>query len=320
MSWQSAARFYRQLAMITKTGISMAQAITMAGGVAGGWHGQRAPSWSEGCSRGSDLGALLAADHENPLAVALVMAGEKSGRVPEMGTMLADYFDHLLSLRTLIITRLIYPLCLLHVALIVPNLIKVVSSGAPLYQLLLYPFLFWVLVAVLSAVLVSLKRSGALARLALSHPLRMFAMPLIEANTYRVVRAGLAAGLLIPDTLELAAGACGNRAMRARLEDAGTQVRNGLLPDLTGALVACDFPATPVSLIKNAEFAGRLEEVLLQVATLAEENFRTRSLYAAKIFTGTIYTIAAVTAAAVIISVYAGYIGQIKQVAGDDGN
>jgi type II secretory pathway component PulF len=142
-------------------------------------------------------------------------------------------------------------------------------------------------------------------------------MPMIVANTSQVLRAGLAAGMLVPDALELAAGGTGNRAMAERLRAAATDVRNGRLPDLAAALGACGFPSTELGLIANAEFAGKLEEVLRQVSVIAEESFRSRAMWTAKVFTGVVYTIALLVAAAAILSGAGAYIGQINEAAKD---
>jgi len=307
MSWQSAARFYRQLGMITRTGISLTQALTMAGGVAGGRHSALAGGWSDGCSRGSDLASQLRAAHEDPLTAALIQAGEKSGRLPEMAQMIADHFEHLMKLRSEIISRLIYPVLVLLFALMIPAVPGIFINGSPFWHVLVGPFALGVLAVVAVGFVVTTHRSGLLARLALSKPLVFFSMPLILTNTCRVLRAGFAAGMLVPDALELASGACGNRSMRARLEQAAVQVRGGGIPDLASAMTSAGFPLEMVQLIANGETAGRSEEVLMQVATVSEESFRIRSTYAARIFTGTIYGIAMLVASLVIIGMVSKY-------------
>ena len=73
MSWQTAANFYRQLAIINRTGISLPQAVVMAGNVAsmvriaGIMHRRGATP----APAVSDLASLMQRSGEYPLALAL---------------------------------------------------------------------------------------------------------------------------------------------------------------------------------------------------------------------------------------------------------
>lgn len=318
MSWATASRFYHQLALITRTGIALPEAIGMAGNVAGGWHGRHAPAWREACRGGGGLADQLEASGEARETVALIRAGERSGRLPELAQAIATAHDHRIELRSLVIARLLYPAVLLHAGLILPAVPPVVLGYASPWKLLLGPSVLYAVVAIGAIVLRLTTASGLLARLLLAFPLRGLAMPLIEAHTYRVLQAAFLSGMLVPEALELASGACGNRVMEGRLRAAASDVRSGLLPNLGSALAHVGFPRTPVGLVANGEQVGKTDEVLGQVTTLAEESFRTRSLYAAKVVTGTIYGIAMVMAIIAIFQGYGAYIGQIKDLTKED--
>jgi type II secretory pathway component PulF len=318
MTWTSAARFYRQLSLVHKAGISLAQAVGMAGGATTAEHRQQAPAWSQACTQGSQFADQLAASREEPFAIALIRAGERSGRIPEMATLIAEHYEHRISLRNLIIARLIYPVILLHVALIMPTVVMVLAYQWPVVTLLLGPGLIWSVAIALYVAETTSRRAGLTARLVLQQPLSFLAMPMVIANSCQVLSAGFTAGMLVPDALELAADGCGNREMARRFRAAGSGVRHGRLPNLAAALGECGFPSTELGLITNAETVGKLEEVLGQVATVAEESFRLRTLWAAKIATGVIYGIAMITAVIVIFSmVSAFYLGPIKETMKD---
>jgi type II secretory pathway component PulF len=313
MTWTSAARFYRQLSLVHKAGISLAQAVGMAGGATNGEHRLRAQAWSQACTQGSQFADQLEASKEEPFAIALIRAGERSGRIPEMATLVAEHYEHRLALRDLILARLIYPVILLHVALVMPAVVLVLAYSWPVASLLIGPACIWAVAFGVYLAEKTSRRTGLTARMVLQQPLSYLAMPMVIANSCHVLRAGLTAGMLVPDALELAADGCGNREMAARLRAAGEGVRHGRIPNLAAAIGACGFPSTELGLISNAETVGKLEEVLGQVATLAEESFRLRTLWAAKIFTGVIYGIAMLAAIIVIFSmVNAFYLGPIK--------
>jgi type II secretory pathway component PulF len=312
MSLMSSARFYRQLSLVHRAGIQLSQAVDMAGRVSGGHHGRASKAWSAGCGRGAALAEQMESTAEPSMAVALVRAGERSGRLPEIATALADYYDHLIQLRTLIISKLWYPVVLTHAALTIPALPGIIGGGKGLWTLVVGPALLWTAVGALVMFYLFSRKSGLLGRLMMLPPLSFLVVPLLEVNTYRVLRLAYAAGLLTPDALELAAGGCGARVMGERLTAAAFEVRHGGLPDLTAALKRCGFPEVGVGLIANGELAGKTEETLRQAEILAQDRFDTRTLWTARFVTGFITMVAMLVAAWQIISMWSGYINGVS--------
>lgn len=310
MSWASAARFYHQLGMVHHVGISLAQAVEMSGGATFGRHRELAPIWSRGCAAGGQLADQLEASGEPALAVALMRAGEHSGRVTEGARMLAEHFDHLIALRGMIIARSIYPLLVINLGLMVPAIPGAFLGTTPAWKILLGPAILW---AVIGAAAVSTRLAGAsglLARIALLPGGRFLAMPMLVSNVCRVLRAALSAGMLVPQALDLAAGGSGNRDMAERLRAAASDVRSGRVPDLTAALNACGFPRDAVNMIENGERSGKLEDVLTHVAVVYDESFRSRTMWTAKVITGVVYGLAMLLTAAVVLSMYGGVLNQ----------
>jgi type II secretory pathway component PulF len=318
MSWASSARFYHQLALVHRAGIPIAQSIEMAGAVARGRHAELAPEWSRGCAAGASFADQLAATAEPPLALALVRAGERAGKIPEMAGQLAEHYDHLIALRSLVISRLLYPLLMLHVALIAPMVPGVFLGTRPAWHVLIGPVALWLLIGSLAAADWILRGAGVMATLALRAPLSFLVMPLIVGNTARVVRAALSAGMLVPESLELAATASANRLMSNRLIEAASRVRGQTLPTLAAALAACGYPRQWVSLIESGGRAGKDEESLQQVAIVADEQFKSRTLWTARIFTGGVYALAMLIAVITIVLMYqAMYLGPINEAMKD---
>ncbi len=314
MTWSSAAIFYDQLRSLVAMGMALPQALGLAGNTSHGRHRALAPAWAAGCSSGRPLAELLAADGEPALAVALVRAGEASGRLPELCRELAGYYEHALAMRRLVIGRLVYPAFLVHVALVAAAIPGIAFSGASPSSLLAGPAVLWAVLALAWCVF-HLVGPQVRARVMLSPGLIGLVGPLVAANTCLVVRAGLAAGMLIPASLELAAPACGNRIYTDRLQAAAGAVNDGRLANLTAALEAAGLPTLVVQMVGTAEIAGKLEEALGRCATFQQESFRTRVEWTARVLSGTIYALAMGAAAYTVIELYGSYLGQVKALA-----
>ncbi|MBA2480989.1 MAG: type II secretion system F family protein [Planctomycetes bacterium] len=317
MSWSSAARFYHQLALVHRTGIALAPAIEMAGVSSHGHHRELAPAWSRGCSAGGQLADQLAAAGEPDLTVALIRAGEASGKLPEMAQAIAEHFEHAVQLRSLVIARLVYPTILVNVALMVPMIPPAFLGTAPAWTILLGPAILWSVVGAIVASGAFARSGGLAARFALAPGVRFLTVPLILANTCMVLRAALAAGMLVPAALELAAGSCGNREISATLTAASADVRNGRLPDLTTALETCPFPRDMMQVIRNGEVSGKTEETLRQVQVVSEESFKTRTMWTAKVLAGIAYGLAVLVAVIVIVMMMSGYVQMITSVSAE---
>lgn len=311
MSWARTATFHEQLAVTLNAGLSIAQAIELAGNTAGGAFTLRGRQWSAGCAAGKSLAEQLAAGEQPPFDVALVKAGETSGRLPELCRDLAAHYRHRIELRTLVIGRLVYPVMLIHVTLLALGVVLTFQSGWSPWIILGLPVLLWVVTA---GAWIALRLTGDTTRanLALAGPIAPLTLPLVAANTCTVLRAALSAGLLMPDALELTAGACGNQVLGRRLTDAGGELRHNRIASLSAALAKAGLPALVIDLTTSGERSGKLDETLGQAATVMRESFRLRAEWTARIVCGIIYAGAMLGAATVVILFYAGYMSQIN--------
>lgn len=317
MGWSASGRFYRQLGVMLKAGLPWDQALPLAGDTGGPAYARRSRAWARACTAGSALGDALAADGEPPLAVALMRAGEASGRLPEVCQELAGWYEHLVALRNQALGRLVYPALLLHVALALLALPGVIPGRLSPWWLLAGPAALWLLLGlgVLGASL--LRRGGLLASLALWPGVRFVCRPFVAANLCAVLRAGLVAGLRVGTATDLAAAACGNRVVGARLAAAGRQVEAGTLPSLAAALGVAGLDAITVDLVAAGEAGGTVDAALGRAADLHREQARLRSEWAARIATGLFYGLAMLVAAYTIVTLYAGYLGQVQETMRD---
>jgi type II secretory pathway component PulF len=313
MSWARTATFHEQLAVTLDAGLPISQAVALAGDVAGGALRPRAARWSTGCAAGKGLAQQLAEDGEPPFEVALVKAGETSGRVTEMCREIAGHLRHRIMLRTLVIGRLIYPVLLIHATLLALGIVLVAMRGWPLWSILAWPMALWLLVGS-AVVAMRLVGGDTRARLALSGPFAPLTLPLVAANTCTVLRAALGAGLLMPDALELAAGACGNSVLAGRLIAAGRDLRHNRLDSLSAAMARCGLPALVVEHTSTGERSGTLDRTLGQVAGLMRESFRLRAEWTARVVCGVIYGGAMLGAVATVLVFWMQYMGMIHEL------
>lgn len=318
MSRATAATFHEQLRTLLDAGMPIARSVELAGEAAGGIHHDRARTWAAGCAAGLPLAQQMRAAGEGELDVALIEAGELSGRTAEMCGEIAAQHRHVIALRTLVIARLVYPLCLIHVALVASAVPGVFLRGGSPWLLLAGPLGLWAAIAVAWAAVSLLGREGW-SRIALLRGVRYLAWPWIAANACLTLRAGLTAGMLAPRALELAAEACGNRVVGRRLAAAAKAVLHGSLPDVTSALRSAGLPPEVTRLTDVGERSGALDTELGRAAALMRESFRLRSEWAARIACGIIYGLIMLLAAATVIMLYAGYLGMATDFANQIG-
>lgn len=318
MSWEQTAQFYRQLAVLTRSGMPIINSLRLAGDVAGGRYRALSEQWALGCTAGRDLASQLAQAGEPTLVCALIRAGETTGRLPDLCVRIADHYEQLHALRSLAISKLIYPALLLHAGLVLPALPGVVMGTSSPLWLLAGPFTLWAVIIALFVIGRTSHEAGMLARLALLPGPRFVIQPFLTCNLCLVMAAATGAGLLPRPSLELAAEACGNRVLAKRLQAAGLAIDRGTIPDLTTALRSADLPTPIIALIAVGEQSGTLERTFEQAAVAARESFQSRATWSAKIFTGGIYALVMLFAAWQVISMYSGVLnGEMAEAAAD---
>ena len=249
--------------------------------------------------------------------MALVRAGENSGRLPELCDRLAVHYEHLDKLLWNFIGKAIYPVILLHAALITPNVPAVFLGTKPAIALLYGPLALWTLIAIGVIVAYSIRKSGMLARIMLMPGPILFARPLLTAMTCEVVGAAFAAGMLAPDALEMAAGAIPNRVWTAKMRDIAEESRRGRINSVGQALATLGFANDHAQILTSAETAGRIDQALTQVATIAEEAFRLRTEWGVRILNGILYAIAVIVVAGVVIGGMSQYVQAINDASKD---
>src|SRR4051812_9633370 len=94
MLWSNSIAFYHQLGVMTRAGMTLAHALDYTRGATSGWYRARAGGWAAGCQGGAPLAGQLREAGEQTLPVALIAAGETSGRLPEMCAEITAFYEH----------------------------------------------------------------------------------------------------------------------------------------------------------------------------------------------------------------------------------
>jgi type II secretory pathway component PulF len=252
--------------------------------------------------------------------LALLRAGETSGRLPNIFSTLASHYDERARLLRETLSNLAYPAFLFHFAILLGPLPELVQSGNVLAYAGKIGVVFApVYLAVALLAWAAQGRHGERWRAFLEQVVRAIPLAgaarrdLALARLCAALEALLTAGVGIIDAWELAADACGSPALRRVVRRWRPQLESGATPaELVGQ--SPEFPATFASLYATGEVSGTLDDSLRQLRALHHESgshrLRTLSEWLPKI----VYLAIVLMIAWRVVSFYTGYFGQINQV------
>jgi type II secretory pathway component PulF len=323
------AEFYQQLAQLTAAGLGVVSGLEQLK--------RHPPSRSfrapiqhllDRLAQGHTLaGALQSPDPWLPeFDVALIDAGERSGRLDGCFRLLAHYYNDQARLRKQMISQMLYPVGLIHMAALV----------------------FWVVLPFArsqfhdSLLLLVLKAALALAPLYLVTALILFAtqsrhgerwrglieslvhwVPLLGAARKALALARLSAalealisaGVTILPAWDLAANACGSPAMRRVV----ASLQPGMIAGLTPAeaiRTRSHFPDLFTNLYASGELSGKLDETLSRLYAHYQEEGTLKLQAFAQWLPRLLYGIVAAVIAYSIIQFWTGYFNQIATLTG----
>jgi len=230
----------------------------------------------------------------------MIRAGEMGGNLGDVLTRLAEYLERSQELKDTVATALIYPAILLVMSLaslfvmltfVVPQFTEMFESSGkalPVPTQIVVALAdglqsYWWLIALTVLVASSYMKSQ------LADPVtkkiwdgRFLTMPLFgeillhmeTANLTRTLGTLLGNGVSILKALGIVRETAGNTVIVDVLHDAEEQLKQGR--SMSDALIKSDcFPKLAIQMIKMGEETGRLEEMLLRVATIYDKQLRT---------------------------------------------
>lgn len=319
------SEFYHQLAQLTAAGIGLTPALEQLR------RNPPARSFREPIQRALDQIAkgftftesLQRAGQWLPaFDVALLQAGEHSGRLDACFRLLADYYNDRARIARQMIFDLMYPAFILHMAVFILPFSDFFMTGDWFtYLAKTFGVLIPIYTVVLLLIYAAQSKHGETWRAfveAVLKPVpvlgtarRYLALSRLAAS----LEALITAGVNIIEAWELAAAASGSPALRRAVFAWKLQLSSGQTP----AEVVTDsrvFPEIFANQYATGEISGKLDETLLRLHKYFQEE-GTRKLHAvAQWMPRAIYLIIALWIACRIVSFYSGYFQQVRDAGG----
>ena len=319
------ADFYHQLGQLTGAGLGLVQALEQL---------KRHPpdrSYREPIGRvleqiaaGSTLtDAVQRCGHWLPaFDLALLQAGEHSGRLDACFRLLADYYTDRARLARQMIGDLAYPAFLLHFAIFIFPFAQFFASGNWVaYLCQTVGVLIPLYVAVVLLIFAAQSRHGEAWRgcfetlLHLIPVLGMARRYLALGRLAAALEALLSAGVTIIEAWELAATASGSPALRRTVLAWRPRVNGGQTP-AEAVSASGNFPELFANQYATGEISGQLDDTLRRLHGYYQEE-GSRKLHAVARWTPlAIYFCVVLLIAYRIIHFYTGYFNQVRDAGG----
>jgi type IV pilus assembly protein PilC len=319
------AEFYRQLAQYTTAGIGVVRALEQIK------NNPPARSYREPLHRlitelatGRTLTESLRqlGSWLPEFDIALIEAGERSGRLDACFRLLADYYNDRARIAKQVISQLLYPVGLIHFAAFI-FLIVLPFAASQFNASLLWLFVRAALalsplyLGTVLLIYATQSKHGEKWRSrieALLHPLPILGTArrfLALARLAAALEALISAGVNIVEAWNLAAAASGSPALRRIVESWKPQIEAGRTP----AEVLSDgrkFPETFANLYSTGEVSGQLDDSLKRLYQYYNEE-GTRKLYAFAQWTPRlVYFVVVLIIAYKIVQFYTGYFNEVN--------
>ena len=319
------AELYHQLAQLTSAGIGLVRALEQV---------ERHPparSFREPLNRvARELGRGFTFTEALRLAggwlpefdLALIEAGEHSGRLDACFRLLSDYYTERARVTRQMIADLAYPVVLFHFAIFIFPFVQFFLSGNVLkYAVQTFGVLLPIYGVVALLIYAGQSKHGehwrGLVETVL-HPVPVLGTArhyLALARLAAALEALIAAGVTIIEAWDLAARACGSPALRRVVASWQADLRGGHTP-AECVSVSPRFPEMFSNFYQSGEVSGKLDDSLRQLHRIYQEE-GTRKLRAVAQWTPRIvYLFVALLIANFVIRGFMNYIQQIRSAGG----
>ena len=322
--------FFRRLASMLKSGISMHKALSSLETNTNNKRLRHAVTVMR--AKAADGRPLAAAMEDfpyifSPLQTALVRAGEKGGTLDKNLEKLNEYLQREIQLRNTIRIQTLYPKLLLGIALVIivgtNTLISFIAdkTGGPRMYLNLPFGSLWLLIA-LAAGFVLLRFADASPRLRPIWHRFLLAVPFFGATVHmlamakfsRTFAALIGAGVSPQETIKLSAAACGNEYLRREITPAAESVSDGRSISVALANTGV-FSDTVLEMLATGEQTGDMEGMLDHAADYYEGEGEARVQNSTKVAMVLVVLMIVLMVGYVIISFWMSYVPRVTQYA-----
>ena len=318
------AELYQQLGQLTSAGIPIVHALEQIERhpPASAYHKPLQQLLNEIAKGATLTESLRRLDWLPAFDLALIGAGEQSGRLDACFRMLAVYYNNRARVVRQVISQLIYPVGLVHMAafvflIVLPFAHSQFNASLPLLLAKAVLILSPLYVAVGLMIYATQSKHGENWRARIEAFLRL--VPILgKARHYlalsrlaAALEALISAGVNVVEAWDLAATASGSPALRRAVAAWKSSVVAGQMP--SEAVSRCPlFPGTFANLYASGEVSGKLDDSLRQINRLYNED-GTRKLNAfATWMPRLIYMLVALLIAYEVVQFYLGYFNEIN--------
>jgi type II secretory pathway component PulF len=317
------AHFYQQIGQLTAAGVPMVNALEMLARNPPD-SGYVAPirAMLAAISQGATVtDALKGLGNWTPqFDIALIEAGERSGRLDAVCRLLASYYEERARLLRQMISDILYPAFVLHFAIFVFPFISLVRDGNVASFVFKIVGSLVVIYGVIGALIYAAQdRRGLEWRAKLEKWLR--AVPVLGTARQSLVLARLAAalealinaGVNIIEAWDLASAASGSPAMQSAVRAWKPSVVAGRTP--AEAVKSCPlFPEMFQNLYSTGEVSGKLDESLKNLHNYYQEDGTRKMHLLAQWLPRFVYFCIAGFVAFKVITFYLGYFNQLNEI------
>jgi len=252
--------------------------------------------------------------------LALIQAGEHSGRLDAVFKLLAGYYEDRARLMRQMIADLAYPLFVFHFAVFLFPFISFFSTGnVTLYLMQTFGVLIPLYAVALFTIFAAQGRRGTQWRSVFERVIRP--IPVLGTGRHYLSLARLAAalealinaGVTIIEAWDMAAAASGSPAIQRAVADWRPAVVSGQLP-AEAVRNSSQFPEMFANLYSTGEVSGQLDETLRRLHNYYDEEGRRKLHLVATWFPRFIYFCVAGLVAFKVVNFYVGYFNQINEI------
>jgi len=320
MNYKTKAVFYRQMGVMLKSGLSLLKALD---NLVSGRQEKSLRDITSILRKGVVSGKSFAGQMElcsgvfTRLETSVIRGGERSGNLTEVFTQLAVHFEFLQNIKSKLISGMVYPVFLLHAAIIIPAVPALILGGAvQFFKAVLPPFIL--IYGCAAAVIVfrkTVSHSSPAAQAWDTFVIRVpvFGKLIITISMVRFLQAFTSlyvAGIGIIESVQIATQAMGNSMMEKEMLKSLPLLREGKL--LSESLTNNSYiPPVVLDMLKSGEVSGKMDETLSRVSGYLQDEVETTIQRVITILPVIIYLLVAMYIAFIVISFYARYLGQI---------
>lgn len=306
--------FYTQLSTFLESGISIVRALELIA------HNQRGAARKttlkiyESVKSGSTLTQALSGmgNMFSGFEIAVVHSGEIAGRLEDNLRLIVDYFERNRRWKRILIIGMIYPVILIHLAIILPPLGIAFLKGFVCYLRTIFHPLAYIYAVFFSFLIIKkiIRQFTCIFafcdRLLWSVPVAGKILRKLAVSRFAASLAlSLKAGIDPVTALRTSAQACGNAVIKSQIAKAEYLLQN---EGISGVLKKAEiFPEVLIEMAFTGEKSGCIDETLLKAASSLEDEANASAKVLLIVVPIIAYLAAALYIAYIIITFYMGY-------------